>query len=253
MAAPSHLLPEMVTRIAKPVLDFALPTRCPSCGVIVDGADRFCIDCWSQLEHLDQGCHQCGVPLATPAGDGVICGACLADPPPFDTMRAAVRYGDVERTIALRLKYGGRIGLARLIAGSMQRHMDELEHAPIVPVPLHRGRLWRRGFNQSALIARALAGEDRGRLHLNALERTRATPYLRAMGAKERAKTVRGAFAVNPRHRDALDGKAVVLVDDVYTSGATASACAKALKKAGAAEVHVRCWARVCTAEEADY
>ena len=253
MAAPSHLLSGIASRIAKPVLDFALPSRCPSCGMVVDGDDRFCLDCWSELDHLDRGCHQCGDPLVTLGDDAAICGACLAGPPPFDTMRAAVRYGDIARTIALRLKYGGRIGLARLIAGSMQRHMDGLENALIVPVPLHRGRLWRRGFNQSALIARALAGDKRDRLRLDALERTRATPYLRAMGAKERANTVRGAFAANPKRRDDLRGQHIVLVDDVSTSGATARACAKVLKRAGAAEVHVRCWARVCAAEEADY
>lgn len=246
-------LPDLLARIAKPALDFALPPRCPSCGVIVDGDDRFCLDCWQQLDHLDQGCVQCGDPLVLQSADAALCGACLADPPAFDTMRAAVRYGDIARTIALRLKYGGRIGLARLIARSMQRHMDGLEDALIAPVPLHRLRIWRRGFNQAALIAQALGAESQQRLRLDALVRTRATPYLRAMGARERAKTVRGAFVVNPARRDSLTGRAVILVDDVYTSGATVAACAKTLKRAGAAEVHVRCWARVCKDEDADY
>lgn len=246
-------LHELLSNVARPVLDFALPSRCPSCGAIVEGDDRFCLDCWRQLDHLDRGCGQCGDPRVVESDDAALCGACLADPPPFDTMRAAVRYGDIARTIALRLKYGGRIGLARLIAGAMQRHMDGLDDAWIVPVPLHRGRLWRRGFNQSALIARALADGERQRLRLDALIRIRATPYLRAMGAKERANTVRGAFAVNPKRRDDLRGKPLILVDDVYTSGATARACAKVLKRAGAAEVHVRCWARVCGSDDVDY
>ncbi|MGP1282105.1 MAG: ComF family protein [Parasphingopyxis sp.] len=246
-------LSAILSGMAKPVVDFALPPRCPACGDIVDGDYRFCLGCWRQLDHLDQGCGQCGDPLVVAGDSNALCGACLADPPPFETMRASVRYGDIARTIALRLKYGGRIGLARTIARAMARHMAGLDDAAIVPVPLHRGRLWRRGYNQAALIARALASENPDRLVLDALVRTRATPYLRAMGARERAKTVRGAFALRAERRDGLDGARIVLVDDVYTSGATARACARALKRGGAAEVHVRCWARVAAAEGDGY
>ncbi len=249
MAQPSNIL----ARIAKPVLDFALPSRCPACGEIVDGDDRFCLGCWQQLDHLDQGCMQCGDPQIALADSQSLCGACLSDPPAFDTMRAAVRYGEVARTIALRLKYGGRVGLARTIAAAMQRHLTGLEDALLVPVPLHRRRLWRRGYNQAALIARALAGGNSERLQLKALIRTRATPYLRAMSAKQRAKTVRGAFALGPQQGGALSGKRVILIDDVYTSGATTNACAKVLKRGGAAEVHVRCWARVGLADDDSY
>lgn len=245
--------PNILTRIAKSIIDFALPSRCPACGEIVDGDDRFCLGCWQQLEHLDQGCMRCGDPGIVLADSESLCGACLADPPAFDTMRAAVRYGEVARTIALRLKYGGRVGLARTIAAAMQRHMTGLGDALLVPVPLHGGRLWRRGYNQAALIARALAGENRERLGLETLVRTRATPYLRAMSAKERAKTVRGAFAIDERHRTAINGQCVILIDDVYTSGATTNACAKALKRGGAAQVHVRCWARVSMVDDDIY
>ncbi|RED15919.1 ComF family protein [Parasphingopyxis lamellibrachiae] len=249
MAGSSNIL----IRIAKPIVDFALPARCPACGEIVDGDDRFCLGCWEQLQHLDQGCMQCGDPAIALADSNSLCGACLSDPPAFDTMRAAVRYGDVARTIALRLKYGGRVGLARTVAAAMQRHMTGLGDALIVPVPLHRSRVWRRGYNQAALIARALAGENRERLALETLIRTRATPYLRAMSAKERAKTVRGAFAIGEKHGAAIRDRRVILIDDVYTSGATAKACAKVLKRGGATEVHVRCWARVALADDDVY
>jgi len=249
MVKPSNIL----TRITKPIVDFALPSRCPACGEIVDGDDRFCLGCWQTLDHLDQGCMQCGDPLIALADAESVCGACLSAPPAFDTMRAAVRYGDVARTIALRLKYGGRVGLARTIAAAMRRHITGLEDALFVPVPLHRGRLWRRGYNQAALIARALAGENRERLNFETLIRTRATPYLGAMSAKERAKIVRGVFAIDRQAGAAINGKRVILVDDVYTSGATTNACAKALKRGGAAEVHVRCWARVASTDDDIY
>lgn len=219
----------------------------------MDGDDRFCLDCWQKLDHLDQGCMHCGDPGIALADSESLCGACLADPPAFDTMRAAVRYGDIARIIALRLKYGGRIGLARTIAAAMQRHMSELDDALLIPVPLHRTRIWRRGYNQAALIARALAGENRERLLLETLVRRRATPYLRAMSTKARAKTVRGAFAVGKADRETIAGRKVILVDDVYTSGATSGACAKALKRGGASQVHVRCWARVARTDDDIY
>ena len=232
------------------VLGFALPIRCPACGAILPDEHRFCLDCWQRLDLLEFGCRQCGEPDIDALEDGDLCAACLADPPPFDSMRAAVRYGEVARTIALRLKYGGRVGLARVIAAAMRRHMTGLDDALIVPVPLHRGRIWRRGFNQSALIAAALAGTDRNRLRVEWLERHRATPYLRGMHAGERAKAVRGVFRVPEPVRAELKGRRIVLVDDVYTSGATSRACAKLMKRHGAAEVHVRCWARVSRLKE---
>lgn len=249
MAGPSNIL----IRIGKPIVDFALPSRCPACGEIVDGDDRFCLGCWAQLEHLDQGCRQCGDPAIALADSESLCGACLSEPPAYDTMRAAVRYGDVARMIALRLKYSGRVGLARTVAAAMRRHMAGLDDALFVPVPLHRSRMWRRGYNQAALIARALAGGNRERLAPGALNRTRATPYLRAMSKRERAKTVRGAFAVAHDMREAVRGRRVILVDDVYTSGATVKACAKALKRGGARDVHVRCWARVVLGDDDSY
>ncbi|QLC21158.1 ComF family protein [Parasphingopyxis sp. CP4] len=239
--------------ISRNGFDFALPPRCPACGEIVDGDDRFCLDCWMALDHLDQGCTQCGDPLVSLPDAQALCGACMNDPPAFDSMRAAVRYGDVARIVALRLKYGGRVGAARTIAANLHRHMRDCDDALIVPVPLHRWRLWRRGYNQAALIARALAPAAPERLSLSALRRTRATPYLRAMGARERAKTVRGAFSINPEQRAQIAGQRLVLVDDVYTSGATVRACAKVLKRAGAREIHVRCWARVCHDDADDY
>lgn len=237
--------PPLIRSAIRPALDYALPPRCPGCGEIVGADHAFCLGCWGGMRFLgDPCCARCGVPFDYDHGAGAECGACLADPPPFDSARAVLAYGDVARSVALRLKYGRRIGLARLIAGQMARHVPAPE-APllIVPVPLHRWRLWWRGFNQSALIARHLGRLTGLPVDNLALLRMRRTQPLRGMTPRMRARVVRGAFALAPG--DAVKGRAVLLIDDVHTSGATAAACARALKRGGAASVHLLCWARV--------
>lgn len=228
--------------------DMVLPPRCPSCGVIVAHQHSFCVDCWSTIRFLgDPCCMRCGLPFAFDVGPDAQCGGCMADPPPFDRARAALAYGEVARKIALSLKYGRQTGLARLMARYMARHLDLTGGATplLVPVPLHRWRIWNRGFNQAAEIARVLARDTGAAICPDALVRVRRTPPLREMNARQRARAVKGAFAVNSRRAAALRGAHVVLIDDVWTSGATASACAGVLRRSGAARVDLICWARV--------
>jgi ComF family protein len=234
------------------LIDFALPPRCPGCGAIVAEPHRFCLGCWRSLAFLGEPCcARCGLPFAF-AGEGE-CGRCLAEPPPFDRLRAAVAYGDVSREVALRLKYSGRPGLAATLAHFMLRHLepgDGAGEALLVPVPLHRWRMWKRGYNQAALIAAALSRTSGVPAGLDLLRRTRATPPLKGLGRRERALAVRGAFAPAPGAKVRLRGRRIVLVDDVYTSGATAAACARTLRRAGAASVEILCWARVVRVDE---
>ena len=174
------------------------------------------------------------------------CGACLADPPPFNRLRAAVAYGDIARKVALKLKYSRRPGIAETLARFMNRHGNAFPaDALIVPVPLHRWRIWSRGYNQAALIARALGKMSGRETDFHLLRRVKATPVLRGLGRNARARTMRGAFAVSAEGKKRLAGRPVLLVDDIYTSGATTRACAAVLIRAGASEVGVLCWARV--------
>lgn len=238
--------PQLARAALRHVVDFALPPRCAGCGAVVSAPGAFCFECWSGLDWLGPPCcARCALPFEYDAGEGAQCPACLADPPEFDSLRAAVAYGELARTVVLKLKYGRRPAAAETMAKFMARHVDA-DAAPILcPVPLHRWRVWQRGYNQSALIAAALARRFALDLRQDLLLRIKATPPLKDMNPRERRLVVRGAIRLNARHRAAIKGRNVLLVDDVFTSGATVGACARVLKRAGAAQVAVLCWARV--------
>ncbi|WP_420822074.1 double zinc ribbon domain-containing protein [Sphingomonas montana] len=225
-------------------LALALPPRCPGCGVVVPGDHRFCLTCWVGLDFLGgPACMRCAMPFPDEAVGVLTCAPCLARPPAFDHASAAVAYGPIARALALKLKYGRRPGVARTMARLMERLVPAGEDVVLVPVPLHRWRIWTRGFNQSALIAQTLARRRGSALAIDAIERHRRTPPLRDMNPRQRAMTVRGAFRV--RDPAQVAGRRVVLIDDIFTTGATAEACARVLRRAGAAEVRLVCWARV--------
>ncbi len=250
MHATGQDLVRVLRAAGRAAVDYALPPRCPACGTIV-GADRqFCLACWSSLEFLDgPACARCSIPLphAIPDGD-LQCGACLADPPPFEGAPAAVAYGPAARTVALRLKYGRRLGHARLMAALMLRPLRTLAgegEALLVPVPLHRWRLWSRGFNQAALVAGELARLSGIPHDPHLLLRAKATPSLRGRGRRERERIVGGAFALTADAKARAAERHLILIDDVHASGATLRAAARTLRRSHATRISALCWARV--------
>jgi ComF family protein len=230
-------------QLIRQVVDFALPPRCAGCGTIVEQVHDFCAECWKSIDFLGAaGCASCGLPLE--ATDAAQCASCLSRPPRISRTRAAVAYDDISKAIAIRLKYGRKVALARTMARFMAPLIEaDDEERLLVPVPLHRWRLWSRGFNQSALISGQLAR----RLGLASdpaeLVRSRSTPPLKGMSVSQRQRAVRGAFTV--ARPEAVAGKTIVLVDDVLTTGSTAEACARALRRAGAKRIELVAWARV--------
>lgn len=203
---------------------------------------------WSQLKFITGAvCARCGVPFEIEVEPGQVCGACTARPPVYERARAALEYGDVSRQIVLSLKHAGRRdGLATLAAWMATAGAELVEEADmLVPVPLHYVRLVRRGFNQSVWLAAALSRRTGKPVHVDLLHRSRHTPIQGGLSPDARRRNVAGAFSVPKRHRRRLEGKRVLLVDDVLTTGATAQACARALKSGGASSVDVVTLARV--------
>jgi ComF family protein len=231
----------------RPLLDVALPPLCPACREPVGDAGGLCAPCWSRLSFITRPyCEKLGIPFAYDPGPGILSMQAIADPPAYARARAAVRFDDVARSLVHALKYGDRLDLAPVLGRWMARAGRELlaEADALVPVPLHWRRLWARRFNQSAALAAAIAGEVHVPL-VTALKRTRATPQQVGLSKSERAENVQGAFRVPPLTKAEVAGRALVLVDDVLTSGATVDACARALLRAKAAQVDVLVFARV--------
>ena len=223
-------------------LDFALPARCAGCGTITDQPHQFCAPCWQAVDWLGEGgCKGCGMPLE--ATDMDQCARCLAETPIIARTRAAMVYGDIARSLVLRLKYSRKVALAGTMARYMRPLVDTSPGAALVPVPLHWTRMWWRGFNQSGLIAAKLAKLTALNCEPAILQRVKRTRALKNMNPKQRAAEVRAAFTV--ADKEAVKGRRFVLVDDVLTSGSTSDACARALLRAGAERVDLVCFARV--------
>ena len=231
-----------------PLVDLVFPPRCPLCGAGLAAQTGLCAACWAGLAVPGAPCcATCQRPLASDIAAGSICAPCLAQSPRHDGIAAGTLYNDTSRRLILALKHGHRIALAPLLARLIAAQLPE-QIGPgwlIVPVPLHRWRLWSRGFNQSALLARELAASSGAELVVDGLIRIKRTPTLGGLGRTARARALSGAIKLNPRQADRLQGAQVLLIDDVLTSGATSDACIRVLKRAGVQVVVLGCFARV--------
>lgn len=224
------------------------PPTCAGCRRIVSQPGTLCGTCWRGLRLIEQPwCAVMGTPFSHEMGPGMLSADAIANPPPFDRARAAVAHAGVARRMVHGLKYGDRTDLAPWMARWMMRAGRELlaDAELIVPVPLHRWRFLSRRFNQSAELGRAISLLSGIAFSPDALLRVKPTRQQVGLGQRQREDNVRGAFRVPPEREIAVAGRRIVVVDDVYTTGATVSAVARALRRAGAARVDVLTFARV--------
>ena len=252
-AQPDTPAPARIAHHFAPLVDLVFPPRCPLCGDALARQDGLCGTCWGTLVIPGApACRLCQRPLTDPLGlaeavdAGLVCAPCMAEPPRHAGIHAATLYTDPSRRLVLSFKHGRHLALADLLARLMIARIPPLDgHWLVVPVPLHRWRLWRRGFNQSAELARRIARARSLPLLVDGLVRHKRTPSLGRLDKRQRADALRGAIAASPARLAALKGANVLLVDDVLTSGATSDACVRALHKAGAEQVRIVCFARV--------
>jgi ComF family protein len=234
--------------LLRAVVDLVHPPACISCGAALTLPHALCPSCWRAMPFIERPfCERLGRPLPVDYGIPMLSPAALAEPPGFDRARAVVRYEGPGRALVHRLKYGDGLHLVPAMSAWMARAGAELaaDADIVVPVPLHRFRLWRRRFNQAASLARPIAERASRPLLTDALRRVRSTAPQPGLTRKERAANLHHAFAVKGRNAERIRGARVLLVDDVLTTGATAEACTRALRKAGAARVDLLVFACV--------
>ncbi len=249
----THYLRTAWSHAARLALDIALPTLCVSCREPVAG-EGVCAACWAKLSFIGPPfCPRLGIPFVYDPGPGLLSMEAIADPPAYTRARAAVRYDDVARTLVHALKYQDRTDLAPAMGRWMARAGQELleEADVLVPVPLHWRRGWSRRYNQSGALARVIARQTGVILARDALRRVRPTQQQIGLSRSERASNVQGAFKIAAEQKSQIQGRRIVLIDDVLTSGATVDACARALLRAKAAQVDVLVFARVVDTHKA--
>ena len=256
LSDPGRALEGSATELPRPLglrrgfgslANLLLPPVCIVCRIRIGAHGLLCADCWSKIDFIAPPlCDRLGVPLPYDTGTPALSAAAIADPPIYDRARAAARYAGTMRELIQRFKYGDRHeGLpmfGRWLAHAGAELLTDAEL--IVPVPLYRWRLWTRRFNQSALLAQRASKLAEVPVDCFVLQRVRRTASQVGLSPQQRQRNVAGAFKVNPKRMQCVRDKRVVVVDDVITTGATAEACARALKRAGAKRVDVLTLAR---------
>jgi len=231
------------------IADIVFPPRCPLCQAVLHdhGAALFCDACNRQIRRIGTPfCPACGLPFQTHEGPNHLCGECVLRPKAFSAARAAGPYETLLLEAVHRFKYLGKSALGKILgrfmAGQDYPDFAIASYTLIVPVPLHVKRLRERTFNQSLILARAIARKYAMALDFTSLKRHCWTQPQITLGKTDRQANVKGAFRID--HPERIAGEKILLIDDVYTTGSTLDECARLLVKNGAADVGVLTLAR---------
>ena len=247
LTAPSGLAPA-TRRLGRGLLDLVLPPLCLACRRPVEENGALCAGCWSEVTFIAPShCAVCGFPFEYDPGDDAVCAACAGSPPAYDRARAVLRYDDASRSLVLGFKHGDQTYAAPAFGRWLARGGAALAATAdvLVPVPLHRFRLMRRRYNQAMLLARRVGRECGVLVDPDLLVRRRPTATQGRLSPSARRRNVQGAFTLRPGAAGRIDGRHVLLLDDVLTTGATVEECARVLRRGGAAAVDVLTLARV--------
>lgn len=223
------------------------PPQCVSCSAPTEIENRVCGSCWSEFGFIQgASCDLCGTPVLGTAVGTIHCDDCLTRPRPWIKGRAAITYRDRGRKMVLGLKHGDRTDFVPALASWMVTAGREVlsDEALLVPVPLHPSRLRKRKYNQAAELAKAIRRQTHMDAVLEGLIRIRPTEQLGASTADHRFRVLQGAIVPNSRQSNLIEGRDVVLIDDVMTSGATLAACASACHMQGAKQISILVLAR---------
>jgi ComF family protein len=237
-------------RMAKAALGLIYPPACIACQAATGEPHGLCAACWAGIRFIERPfCERLGTPFQVDLGQPLLSPAAIADPPVFERARAVAEYDGTASLLVHRLKYNDRLELARALGPMMVRAGAELlsDADMIVPVPLHRWRLWWRRFNQAMALAQMVAGESKVPCDPSLLARVKRTHRQVGLTKSQRQENLQGAFRVPPEAKARLQGKRVLLIDDVLTTGSTANAAARALLRGGATSVDILAFARVVT------
>lgn len=232
---------------ARRAADLFFPPACAGCGRILARHSAVCQACWQQIAFIERPyCDVLGIPFSHDLGEGFLSAEAIANPPDFDRLRSVCAFNGTARNLVHALKYRDRTEIAPMMALWMVRAGSDLlaDCDAILPVPLHSFRLMARKFNQAAELAGAVSRLSERPMLGSAVRRTRNTRHQVGLGRTGRDENVRGAFEVTERGRSEVIGRRIVVIDDVYTTGATVGAIARSLRRAGAADIGVLTFAR---------
>jgi ComF family protein len=227
-------------------LDFLIPLRCIKCGGILEESEGLCSSCWPSVSFVSKPyCSCCGRPFDFEIEDEALCGPCAQSTPAFRSARSVFVYTSESKDLILKFKHTDNIQSAPLFGKWMSQRMELLENPLCIPVPLHWTRLFMRTYNQAALLAQAISKLKKFTYAPRVLIRHRRTPSQGKLSKDQRVTNVKRAFSVSKKHEPMIKSRNILLIDDVFTTGATLNACAKVLMKAGAKSVHALTLARV--------